>query len=278
MDLRAVQRAHGLEIEPLTVREARSREPLLSPAISCALDIPADHQVDPRKLVACLRRALAGHGRGSHVPQSRVRSTVSPSPTARRRWLLGGRPGYRREAGGRGTGQRRGNRGGQRAAGGLAGRTARRAPACPCGPCTATSSGCASRNTCARWSPPLSAAWSGACRSTSFRGSDGTVVIGATQREDALLRPARRTAEALPASRRAASTSCCATPRCWCRLSPSWNCWKARPRARPARRTTRRCWAASSSRKPRTRARPHGGHRVLPPRSAADARSGHHLP
>ncbi|HJW01265.1 MAG TPA: FAD-dependent oxidoreductase [Arthrobacter sp.] len=62
MDLRAVQQAHGLDVEPLTVREARSRESLLSPAISCALDIPADRQVDPRKLVACLREALAGNG------------------------------------------------------------------------------------------------------------------------------------------------------------------------------------------------------------------------
>lgn len=65
MDLRKVQLAHGLDVEPLTVREARNREALLSPAISCALDIPADHQVDPRKLVACLREALAGHGEGS---------------------------------------------------------------------------------------------------------------------------------------------------------------------------------------------------------------------
>ena len=65
MDLRAVQQAHGLGVEPLTVREARSREALLSPSISCALDIPADHQVDPRKLVACLREALAGRRQGS---------------------------------------------------------------------------------------------------------------------------------------------------------------------------------------------------------------------
>jgi glycine oxidase len=62
MDLRAVQQANGLTVEPLTVREARRREPLLSPAIACALDTPADHQVDPRRLVDCLRRALAGHG------------------------------------------------------------------------------------------------------------------------------------------------------------------------------------------------------------------------
>lgn len=60
LDLRAVQLANGLTVEPLTIREARRREPLLSPGIACALDTPADHQVDPRLLVACLRRALAG--------------------------------------------------------------------------------------------------------------------------------------------------------------------------------------------------------------------------
>jgi glycine oxidase len=65
MDLRSVQQANGLLVEPLTVREARAREPLLSPAISCALDIPADHQVDPRKLVASLRKVLAIHEPGA---------------------------------------------------------------------------------------------------------------------------------------------------------------------------------------------------------------------
>ncbi|WP_458781545.1 FAD-dependent oxidoreductase [Arthrobacter sp. D3-16] len=62
MDLRTVQQASGLSVEPLTVRGARQREPLLSPGIACALDTPADHQVDPRLLVACLQAALAGHG------------------------------------------------------------------------------------------------------------------------------------------------------------------------------------------------------------------------
>ncbi len=65
MDLRAVQQANGLAVEPLTVREARRREPLLSPAIACAFDTPADHQVDPRLLVSCLRNALAGEAAGS---------------------------------------------------------------------------------------------------------------------------------------------------------------------------------------------------------------------
>ncbi|HET8880376.1 MAG TPA: glycine oxidase ThiO [Arthrobacter sp.] len=58
-DLRTVQLASGLAVEPLTVREARSREPLLSPAISCAFDIPADHQVDPRLLLARIGSLLA---------------------------------------------------------------------------------------------------------------------------------------------------------------------------------------------------------------------------
>lgn len=65
MDLRAVQRASGLTVEPLTVRQARTREPLLSPAIACALDTPADHQVDPRLLVSSLRRALSRHDSGT---------------------------------------------------------------------------------------------------------------------------------------------------------------------------------------------------------------------
>ncbi|XAS66275.1 glycine oxidase ThiO [Micrococcaceae bacterium Sec5.7] len=60
-DLRGVQRTSGLDVEPLTIREARSREPLLSPGISCAMDIPADHQVDPRKLLARFAGSLASH-------------------------------------------------------------------------------------------------------------------------------------------------------------------------------------------------------------------------
>ncbi|TLM86859.1 FAD-dependent oxidoreductase [Pseudarthrobacter sp. NamE5] len=69
LDLRAVQQANGLAVEPLTIREARRREALLSPAIACALDTPADHQVDPRLLLQCLRRVLSadpgGTGRGA---------------------------------------------------------------------------------------------------------------------------------------------------------------------------------------------------------------------
>ena len=68
-DLRAVQQACGLAVEPLTVREARAREPLLSPGISCALDIPADHQVDPRRLLARIGALLRADGRFAAVPR-----------------------------------------------------------------------------------------------------------------------------------------------------------------------------------------------------------------
>ncbi|GGH93597.1 FAD-dependent oxidoreductase [Arthrobacter liuii] len=74
MDLRAVQQANGLAVETLTVREARTREPLLSPAIACALDTPADHQVDPRRLVAALRLGLAGTAR--ELPELAVAGAV----------------------------------------------------------------------------------------------------------------------------------------------------------------------------------------------------------
>lgn len=58
-DLRRVQAANGLTVEQLTVREARSIEPLLSPGLSCAYRIAADHQVDPRRLLLRIAAALA---------------------------------------------------------------------------------------------------------------------------------------------------------------------------------------------------------------------------
>ncbi|KUM31552.1 glycine oxidase [Arthrobacter sp. EPSL27] len=68
-DLRTVQQSSGLAVEPLTVREARVREPLLSPGISCAFDIPADHQVDPRRLLARIRELLAADSRCRMLPR-----------------------------------------------------------------------------------------------------------------------------------------------------------------------------------------------------------------
>lgn len=58
-DLREVQRLHGLDVDALTIREARDLEPMLSPQLSSASSISQDHQVDPRRLAARLMTALA---------------------------------------------------------------------------------------------------------------------------------------------------------------------------------------------------------------------------
>ena len=57
-DLRQVQTSHGLTVDALTIREAREREPLLSPQLSSASSIDQDHQVDPRRLATALMTAL----------------------------------------------------------------------------------------------------------------------------------------------------------------------------------------------------------------------------
>lgn len=61
-DLGEFQRRHGMTVEQLTLRAARSLEPALSPRLSSAFRIPDDHQVDPRRLVAGLLAALTAPG------------------------------------------------------------------------------------------------------------------------------------------------------------------------------------------------------------------------
>lgn len=61
-DLREAQTRHGLEVTRLGTREARVREPLLSPHISAAHLIERDHQVDPRALAAAIMGRLAVRG------------------------------------------------------------------------------------------------------------------------------------------------------------------------------------------------------------------------
>lgn len=58
-DLREVQLRHGLDVEVLSIREARTAEPLVAPNISGAFRIAADHQVDPRGTAAAIRARLA---------------------------------------------------------------------------------------------------------------------------------------------------------------------------------------------------------------------------
>ncbi|GAB3491321.1 glycine oxidase ThiO [Nocardiopsis coralliicola] len=52
----------GMDAERLTSRQCRRLEPLLSPDVRGGLHVPGDHSVDPRRLLAALRRAGAARG------------------------------------------------------------------------------------------------------------------------------------------------------------------------------------------------------------------------
>ena len=91
----------GLPVERLRPSQARRLEPALAPTIRLALDIEADHSIDPRKLVAALARVVEprrAHVTGLRVEGERVTGVI----TERRRGWSGrgrrrrGRP--RREA------------------------------------------------------------------------------------------------------------------------------------------------------------------------------------
>ncbi|GAA1131096.1 glycine oxidase ThiO [Citricoccus alkalitolerans] len=57
-DLRQLQLRQGMEVEPLALRTARSLEPALTPRLSAVYRIPSDHQIDPRRLVTGLLAIL----------------------------------------------------------------------------------------------------------------------------------------------------------------------------------------------------------------------------
>lgn len=56
-ELRDYQSRHGMEVDKLTVRQARKLEPALSPALAGAVAIGGDHQVQPRLFTRALIRA-----------------------------------------------------------------------------------------------------------------------------------------------------------------------------------------------------------------------------
>ena len=61
-ELREYQEQHGMEVETLTTRQARKYEPALSPAISGAVRIAGDHQVQPRLFTKALIDACHNAG------------------------------------------------------------------------------------------------------------------------------------------------------------------------------------------------------------------------
>ncbi len=67
-DLSQLQQRHGMAVEQLPLGEARSLEPALSPRLSAVFRAPADHQVDPRRLVAGLLRVLTGQDGTARPP------------------------------------------------------------------------------------------------------------------------------------------------------------------------------------------------------------------
>jgi glycine oxidase len=68
--LLAFRRELGLEVERLRPSQARRTEPALAPTVRLALDVPGDHSVDPRRLVAALRAAVTRAG--ATIRHSRV--------------------------------------------------------------------------------------------------------------------------------------------------------------------------------------------------------------
>lgn len=59
LDLQQYQQRHGMQVEQLSVRAARSLEPALSPRLAGAFHSIDDHQVDPRRLMSALLAALS---------------------------------------------------------------------------------------------------------------------------------------------------------------------------------------------------------------------------
>jgi glycine oxidase len=58
----AFRRELGLEVERLRPSQARRAEPALAPTVRLALEVPSDHSVDPRRMVAALAVAFARAG------------------------------------------------------------------------------------------------------------------------------------------------------------------------------------------------------------------------
>jgi glycine oxidase len=71
----AYRQGLGLAVERLRPSRARRLEPALAPTVRLALEVPDDHSVDPRRLVAALRRALEREG--VPVLDGRVRGVLT---------------------------------------------------------------------------------------------------------------------------------------------------------------------------------------------------------
>ncbi|WP_309070680.1 glycine oxidase ThiO [Arthrobacter sp.] len=62
-DLQTVQQRNSLSVQQIPLREARRSEPLIGPAATAAFHAPDDHQLDPRRLAQALIAAVSERGR-----------------------------------------------------------------------------------------------------------------------------------------------------------------------------------------------------------------------
>jgi glycine oxidase len=76
----AFRRELGLEVERLRPSQARRAEPALAPTVRLALDVPGDHSVDPRRMVAAL--ATAFERAGGEYRRARVAALEVAGDTA----------------------------------------------------------------------------------------------------------------------------------------------------------------------------------------------------
>jgi glycine oxidase len=78
--LAVYQRRLGLEVEELSGRDARRREPLLATGVSGGVWVPGDHSVDNRQAVATLLRAVLLSG--VRLVRERVSKVITSGTTA----------------------------------------------------------------------------------------------------------------------------------------------------------------------------------------------------
>ena len=81
----AFRESLGLAVRRLRPSEARELEPALAPTVRLALEAPDDHSVDPRLVLAALRRACESGGRAA------ARARAGGARRARRRARAGRR-------------------------------------------------------------------------------------------------------------------------------------------------------------------------------------------
>lgn len=79
-DLRRAQSAAGMDVEELTVRGARTAEPMLSPRLAGAFVAQSDGQTDPRRTAAALREALARSPGARFLSGTALRCVAGANP------------------------------------------------------------------------------------------------------------------------------------------------------------------------------------------------------